>query len=254
MPTIKVSPHVVDQGLAEIYQSMETKMAIVRPEGNDVFTRITPYVLCRDFIVDVYTYAKAGKAFSIYNMIYDPAKDVPAFDRICLLVKFPNQKAMDCFNVNLGHLWNIELLNGMVPSVPREVGELEILMDGDGQWLRSCLLWSFYTSLLRIFCYNLDGDKPWPEQMRECHARKTDGRLLGSIDPETFDRLVCDLDLLVRPDWCGFDPATENIGTIHHNSGIYSVFGTHLELDEGSVRRNKHWQFYKEQGWKLHTN
>lgn len=248
---INISQHVKDNGLGEIYQSMENKMALLRPAEDASFTRITPYVLCRDFIVDVYTYAKFGKEFEVYGMTLDPTKEMPVMDRVYLAMTFPNPASRNNFFENLDHLHAIELANDFEPTSTQDA-ENGIVLCGDGKWLGSCLLWSLYTSLLRIFCYELKGDKPWFELMREKKG-KTDADLLGSVDPETFIRVVSDLSCLVTPTWCGFDPAEEPVYTIHHNSGFYSVFGSHRELDEEAVRRNKHWQLYKEAGWTLRT-
>lgn len=249
---IKTSPHVKDQGLAEIYQSMKNKMALLRPEADGTYTRITPYVLCRDFVVDVFTYAKAGEVFSIYSMTFDPTKEKVLMDRACIAMKFPNKKAKTNFMVNLPRLHAIEDANKFTHTVVKEVEELEVIIEGSGKWLESCLLWSLYTSLLRCFCYGLESPD-WIAEFKETYPDKTDAKLVGSLDRGTFDKILADLSVLVTSDWCGFSPKEFDVGVIHHNSGFYSVFGSHLELNPDSVRQNKHWKQFKEAGWQLHT-
>ena len=88
---IKITTKLPDSvHLAEIYQSMRTKQALAIPTNKDTFERITPYVLCRDFLVDVYTFSEAKKAFQIYGMEFDGTKHSPSWDGVYLLQQFPD--------------------------------------------------------------------------------------------------------------------------------------------------------------------
>ena len=80
--TTKISkePH-----LSEIYQSMITKQALLRKISNTEYERITPFVLCRDFLVDVYTFSKAKRDFSIYGMSFNGATESQDYNNIYIL-------------------------------------------------------------------------------------------------------------------------------------------------------------------------
>lgn len=252
-PFIEISANVGDKKLGEIYQSMGNKMALLRKEG-DKYIRITPYVLCRDFLVDVFSFSKVGKAFGIYKMKFDPTVERLPED-VHLLVQFPSKEAKDFFFKNLGFLHGIELANNYVVTDPIQCKEdLEVILEADKRWLDSCLSWSLYTSLVRIFCYEIGAEGSWIDFFLTKHEDSTDAQLLKSVDRETLDRILADLKLLKMKQWCGFDPLKIHVGTIHHNSGFYSVFGTHREIDPSSVQQNQHWQYFRDAGFKLHTS
>lgn len=252
-PTIKPSKHLVDTGLAEIYQDMGITMALLTRQSQTEYTRITPYVKCRDFLVDVYSYSKAKKTFAIYGMSFDPTKELPAEDGVYLAMIFPNEKAEEAFKTALPQLHAIELANEMevtefYPGVEGKVS----LLTGSKKWLRNCLTFSLYTALIRCLSYGV-GDN-WLASMKKEFSKKTDGRLVSSVADETWERILADLKTIEVKQFCGFDPNKDSVGTIHHNSGFFSVFGSHRELSQDAVRTNTHWKHFREQGWKLHTN
>ncbi len=240
MTSVKVSPNVVENGLGEIYQSMSTKMALLTRQSPLEFTRITPFVQCRDFLVDVYTFIRAGKTeFSegdIYGMTLP--KDSPAEDGAYLQLIFPSPAAQACFEKQLPFLHAIEKANNY------KVTELLLggVLVGDKQWLTNCLSWSLYTSLVRCLCYDFGEEQDWIKAMATKHKGSTDGKLVASVAGEVWINVLCDLALLTAEDY-----------VIHHNSGFYSVFGTHRELSKKEIKNNKHWKHFKELGWPLHT-
>ena len=251
--SILKSPHLSDEGLGEIYQSVALKMALLTRQGPGEFTRITPYVVCRDFLVDVYTYNKANKAFQVYGMKFDPTLERPQLDGVFLSLIFPTNETQENFEKNLEVLFNIELANGMEVSeyIPVEDEKKTTVLLGSAKWLANCLTFSLYTALLRVLCYKLGDD--WIHSMSTEHSKKTDGVLVTSIARETWEKILSDLKLLKTEVFCGFDPSKSDVFTVHHNSGLFSVFGTHRELSVSLLRNNKHWKQFKAQGWKLHT-
>lgn len=250
--SIKKSPNLVENGLAEIYQDMAITMALLTRQEPTEFTRITPFVKCRDFLCDVFTYAKANKVFGIWGMQHDPTKDKPQEDGLYIACIFPNETKQANFERAIEQLWAIEMANGMEPTefIPHIDGGTGILIADKG-WLRSCLSFSLYTSLLRCLSYGIGED--WLKGMKTTFAKKTDGALVLSVSDEVWELVLNNLDLLKLPDFCGFDPTKVDVSWIHHNSGFYSVFGKHRELRVDTVRQNAHWKHFKEQGWKLAT-
>lgn len=252
--TISDSKNLKENGLGEIYQSMAMKMALLTQQGPGEFTRITPYVQCRDFLVDVFTFSKVGKTFEIYGMSHNPELDKPQEDGVYLSIIFPNEKAQKNFEANLDHLYQIEAMNeiGFTEYVPQEKANYGVVL-ADRAWLQNCLTFSLYTSLLRVFCYDVDVDEGWIVAMKTRHKGSTDGALVSSVDDETWVRALENLQNIKTDTFCGYDPKTTNIHTIHHTSGFYSVFGTHRELDAALQATNAHWKYFKEAGWKLFT-
>lgn len=252
---IKDSPNLPKGGLAEIYQDMGVTMALLTRQGPTEFTRITPFVKCRDFIVDVFTYDKAEKKFGIYGMAYDPSKDRVQWDGVYLQLIFPSPAAQQNFEAHLSQtLHPIELANQMTPTeyTPLETKQQAVVI-ADKKWLLSCLSWSLYTAIVRCMCYGMPDGSKWIEVMSTTYKDKTDGRLVASVDGSVWKAVLENLETLALPEFCGFKPSGSNIGTIHHNSGFFSVFGTHRELSRDSVMKNTHWKHFKDAGWTLNT-
>lgn len=254
--SIKNSPNLVEGGLGEIYQSIQTKMALLAPNG-DEFIRITPYVLCRDFLVDVYTFTKRNQKFGIYGMSFNPKKDQPSMNEACLALKFPSQDSQNRFDKQLDVLHSIELANEFKQTEYIPLEDKTGIIIGDKKWLGSCLLWSLYTSLARILCYDLNGENDFVKVMRarflacgQDPQAETDAFLVNSVSDATWNRILSNLKELELPEFCGL---SEGVRNIHHTSGFYSVFGTHQELDVQTLRTNKHWQHFKSLGWDLYN-
>ncbi len=239
---ISVSPSVKEDGLAEVYQSVALRMALLRPEKGN-YVRITPFVQCRDFLCDVYTFSKVGKSFEIYGCHFDPAKEKLPEEGVWLALKFPEKKK-NFFMANLHRIHDIEKINGLSLTGAVDLGETTVIY-GSAGWLTSCPKFSLYTSLLRTFCYKPETD--WDK------ANNEDAKLLRSVDKPTFLRVLADLKVLDLKDFCGFDATKVDAYRIHHNSGFYSVFGSHREIDPEAVKQNSHWKHFKEQGWTLFT-
>ena len=247
--TITKSPSVTDGGLGEIYQSMDLKMALLRPEGEG-YIRITPFVKCRDFLTDVYTFSRMApkRKFAIYGCQFDPKKEEVPTDGVYMELRFPSPNVKETFQQNLARLHEIEVHNNLVPTSTVDLGETTVTI-GAAKWCANCLLFSLYTSILRLLCYPIREDG-----LLDKGTKGTDADLFNSVAPETWRRILMDLDSIRTEEFCGFSPQDNSTGTIHHNSGFYSVFGSHRELDSSLIKENKHWKHFKEQGWKLHTS
>lgn len=254
---VSVSTHakVKDEGLGQIYQTMACKQALLLPDDKGGFTRITPLVLCRDFLVDVYTFDESGRDFRIYGM--EKSAEKPSREGVYLYLVPPKKGTKDEFMKNITLIHNIEIINGFDPTQVFEVEEDEkgLVVVGDKKWLMSCLSFSLYSSLLRVACYEL-GDN-WIESMHKQYKndknRATDAMLVSSVSDKTWDRILSDLSLLDMATFCGFDPKKEDEYIIHHNQGFYSTFGNHRELDQNAVRKNLHWQHFNSEGFELYT-
>ena len=256
MKTAKITTNLPDsQDLAEIYQSMTVKQALLRGSGG-VYERITPFVLCRDFLVDVYSFSIAKKDFSIYGMEFKGSQHRPEWLCLPILLRFPDKKAKGNFLDHLEILHKLEKHNRWEPTKVYEVSDLEMVAEGNMLWLASCLTVSLYTFLLRALCYEFAVKYPgsWEWILLFGKLKGTDPRYAASIPEATWRLILDDLSCLqILKDFCGFDASKEEVRTVHHNSGLISVFGYHSELSQVAVKKNTHWKFMQEQGISTYT-
>lgn len=242
------------QSLAEIYQSMNLHLALVKPtEEKDVYERITAFVKCRDFLCDVYSFSKAKMDFSIYSMKFAGSKESPDYDAVYLMAQFPDKDAKKSFLEHMELLKEIEKKNDFeVTTVVTLEGTEDVVLLGDKKWLASCLTFSLYTFLLRVLCYKFANKKDWLKEFAK--EKHSDSRYVESIHADTWKKILDDLSVLNVKPWCGLDPKTMGTSAVHHNSGFVSVFGSHTEISIDSVKKNEHWKHFKELGFKLSTN
>ena len=261
MKTAKITTKLPDsQDLAEIYQSMTVKQALLRG-ADGVYERITPFVLCRDFLVDVYSFSLAKKDFGIYGMSFAGSTEQPEHRSLPVLLCFPNTAAEKAFLAHMPLLHQLEAHNKWPRTTLYKVSDLEIVAEGSVDWLGSCLLISLYTFLLRALCYTFateseDGelyDSWWKWILVFGKLQGTDPRYAASIAAQAWEMIFDDLSSLRLKEFCGFDVSKEAVRTVHHNSGLISVFGCHSELSQAAVKKNKHWQHMQEQGIATYT-
>ena len=234
------------QKLGEIYQSMKTKQALVIPAGKNTFERITPYVLCRDFLVDVYTFSEAKKAFEIYGMSFDGKNNSPSWDGVYMLQQFPDENIQERFLRHVERLNELEADNHIPQTHVTELTPTEVLIVGHKQWLTNCLYFSLYTLLLRGLSYDTKLSSRWWKDLGQ--LKTTDGVYFKSIAPETWVKICDALAVLNSPYFCGLSPKEHPDYVVHHNSGIISVLGKHSEQHHDSVRKNKHWALLRQRG------
>ena len=255
MKTAKITTKLPDsQDLAEIYQSMTVKQALLRG-ADGVYERITPYVLCRDFLVDVYSFSNAKKDFGIYGMAFNGSKEQPEHHHLPILLRFPSKQTKEIFLNHILLLRDLEDHNRWGWTDLYQVNDLEIIAEGSAEWLSSCLLVSLYTFLLRALCYDFEtkASDGWKWILAFGNLKGTDPRYAASIAAPTWERIFADLAILRMKDFCGFDTNKEEIRTVHHNSGFISVFGYHTELSQAAVHRNAHWKHMQKQGIRTYT-
>ena len=251
--SFKIVEKVKDGGLAEIYQSCGTRMALLRTTDKaDVLDKITAFVKCRDFLVDSYSYHKAKKNFKIYGFEFKAAAEELNYDQVRLLLDFSTAPEQSNFENHLKFIRDIETANNMSKTTIHKVDgkSNQIVMIGDARWLQNCLMFSFYTFLARLACYPVSASATnYRSWIAELGTQKTsDGKYVKSIAAGTWDKILTNLTLLETDDFCGFNPKEEEVHTIHHNSGMISVLGYHTEINEETVKKNPHWKLMQERG------
>lgn len=242
-----------EAGLAEIYQSVNLKMALLNPDGKENYIRITTFVKCRDFLTDVFSFSKAKKDFAIYGMAFQGSKYQADTSAVRLLLDFPDQKTLEIFQKQLKYIQGIEEANKLSLSTLTKYKDLQFVLVGDKQWVQNCLHFSLYTLLVRGLCAPIKDVKDWMAELSKVE-NNTDAALCGSVAKTTWKRIFADLSELETKDFCGFPVAEKDIGRIHHNSGFISVFGLHREISWNAVVANKHWQEMKSREYVLHKN
>lgn len=253
--TVTKDPSVNDgMGYAEIGQSQHTKQALLVREGDLKFRRITGFVLCRDFLVDTYSFAKENKDFGIYGFSFKGSKMQPDWNSCNIMMKFDSPASRENFLTHVEQiLHKIEKQNKIDPTVIFSIAgdDNNLVVVGDVKWLQNCLTFSLYSLLLRCMCYKYDGSKDWITVFSKMHS--SDSKYIASVPRKTLDKVLADLSLIETKTFCGFDPKKHGTGTIHHNSGFISVFGSHTEISEDTVRENQHWQTLTKAGLESHT-
>lgn len=248
---VTIDPSVKDGGMAEIYQSQNTKQALLRKVDDHNFVRITNFVKCRDFLVDTYSFAKENKDFGIYGFSFQGSKMQPDWTGAYIMLHFSDAKSRQNFLEQVEIIQAIEEKNKFTPTKVLKVeGSQDLIAVGDKKWLGNCLMFSFYSLLLRIACYDLNTEKDWIADFSS--KQHSDSKYIAAVPRKSMDKILADLSLLETPTFCGFDPKKDSVGSIHHNSGFISVFGWHTEISPETVKKNKHWKLMQERG--LETN
>jgi hypothetical protein len=250
-----IHPWKGGRGLAEIYQSMNLKISLLKKRKDSkrksgVFDEVTPGVLCRDFLADVYTSAVQKYKFSIYGMSWDGTKNQPDWEAVYLKLVFPNDNAKQDFKKNIKFLHEIEK-NNHIPLTKfyDKMGKIGMVV-GDKSWLLNALRASLYTFLIRSFCYSIKTND-WIKELGK--KDYTDSRYISSINRDTWNRILKDIKSIDTDLYCGLDHKKDGMGAIHHNSGFVSVFGKHSEMNPSVVKKNRHWQEMGKRGFKLYT-
>lgn len=253
MKSVVVSKHKnVNDGVgyAEIGQSQHTKQALLM--RNDAsFTRITGFVLCRDFLVDSYSYAKVKKDFGIYGFSFKGSQMQPDWTGAHIQMHFSDAESRENFLKHIPQIMHkIEKSNQykLTEIMEIEGNKLDLVAVGDVKWLQNCLSFSLWSLLLRVCCYSFDATKDWIKEFGSLST--SDSLYISSVPRKTLDKVLDDLSNIATDTFCGFDPANPNVGVgmIHHNSGFISVFGHHTEINPSTVKKNAHWQEMQKRG------
>lgn len=247
-----IKPWKGGRGLAEIYQSMQLKMSLLKKQAGKkrTFDEVTPGVMCRDFLADVYTSVVQKYDFRIYGFGWKGTKDIPNWEAVYLKLNFPNLEAKENFKNNIKFLHKIEDDNGISRTIFYDKINKIGMIVGDKAWLRNVLTASLYTFLIRSFCYTIKSDDWIKELGKQAH---TDSAYIKSIDRSTWDKILKDIKSLHTDYFCGLDHKKDGMSAVHHNSGFVSVFGKHSEMSPATVKKNKHWQEMGKRGFKLFT-
>lgn len=230
--------------LGELVQSTKVKFSVLKPV-EDNYEQITPFVLCRDFICDVYYSSLVKKDISIYGMEFKGSEVSPSWDSVYLQLYFPSEKMKKQLYENISILHSIEDKSGVVRSEILDLSPKQSVVIGNKEWLNSALSLSLYTLLIRLFCNKFENED-WITQIIE--SKSTDSKYLADFPRATLDAILNDLSILKMENWCGLE--FDDIHAVHSNSGIIAVCSKSSESSTAFVKMNKHWQHIQKLGLK----
>lgn len=239
-----------DDYLSEISQSMPVNLCLLERNDEKTFTEITTYVQCYDFLCDAYSSSIEKVDFGIYGFKWEGSKRSPDSTGIYLGVRFPNAATRATFLKNIHFLHAIEEKNGFPLTEFHSIGDNCGLSIGSTKWLANCLTLRLYLFLFRAFSYDLKTND-WITELSDKDF--TDSQYVKNLERESWDKILSDLSSIATDYFCGMSFKADGTGAVHHNSGFFSTFSTHREINTAVVKKGKHWQEMKKRGFKLKT-
>jgi hypothetical protein len=160
---MKFIPTAFTNGLAEIGQQLQIKVAFLNKTKDGHYTNAHIFVLCRDFLGDTLDAIEKKRTNTIYGFTFNPKKQQIIQNQTKLVWKFPNEKTRKNFLANLPSLHAIESANKCRKTTARAVTigkDLYIITTGSSFWLKSIFNISLYTFILKSLGYDLIRDLP----------------------------------------------------------------------------------------------
>lgn len=247
--TITVHPIEQKKNLSEIYQSMDIKFSILEKMDDFNYKQISTPVKCVDFICDSYTATKQKAKFAIYGYSWNGEQNPLSFDEVRLYLEFPDKKSYENFISQLSIIHKIENDNKIPNTQVFTLDKNKAIVLGNNSWLSNCLTLRLYLFLLRIIAYPYKNINNWLEELREKNV--SDGKYAKSMRMSSWNRILSDLNSIKDTGrFCGLN-FKGGTSRLHHNAGIFSVLGSHSEINPQTVHKNKHYQVLKERGFEM---
>lgn len=247
----KVTPFKAVVGLAQISQSMDVQMCLMMKEDDASYKEVTPYVKCYDFLVDSYSASKEGHNFSIYGFSWKGKERTPDLENVNLNIRFPSKEVKETFKANLHFLHEIEAKNNIPLTVFYDTGDNTGIAIGHKEWLQNCIKLRLYLFLFRGFSYKFT-TSDWITELGANGS--SDAEYVRNLPRPSWDRILNDLTSIHTDFFCGLSFSKDGTGGVHHNSGFFSTFSYHTEMNPDTIKKGKHWQVMKERGFALFTN
>ena len=160
MTKIKVSKYKHPFSLAEIFQSLDIKMAFVNKDLQEV----TAPCKCRDFLGDCIWSYKTKNEINIYGFKYDFKKEPYDLETTRMTLKFPTDVSKEYFLKNFSWLTDLEEKYGLPKSTVQETTEKDtLLVEGDKEWQTAPWKISLYTYFFKVLSYKDKAELKDPE-------------------------------------------------------------------------------------------
>ena len=141
--------------LAEEDQYIKTKFFIVNKLEENLYEKKTPNILCRDFLNDVLYCITFNTNINIYSFSYNQEKENLDKENIYLCLKFASKKQKENFIFNFKFLTKLESFYNLKTFTSYEDTDkfLTLLIKHSPIWFSNTMSLSFFTFILRCFCY-----------------------------------------------------------------------------------------------------
>jgi hypothetical protein len=214
--------------LSEINQLTSIKFAHCMLTDKDTYTQLTPFCKCRDFFNDLILKNQLNINFNIYGFKY--LKDIKQRDEdhTILALFIPDKKEYNNFLNNiLIYLPEIEKTNEIKPYelvFPTNLKSY-IIIKADKYWQSHTLLLSFFTFLLRCFCYPIEHKNNFYINILNSEYKdKQLNREINYINSLEIKKLLFFQNNLKQliPENYKQSPYGESIFIFHDQSGFYN--------------------------------
>lgn len=168
----KIFNDTVTTSLTQIHQHNMMKFALCRYDSElDRVVQCHQWVLCRDFMHDIYVGAESNRETAIFGLRYKTTDPRPDPEQASVLLKFPADGAtLKNFQNNFHILKNIEESLDFAVSYCELVEypgtEPVLWLVGDLKWTLTSLSWSLYTYILKCLGYELPKEMNWMDAIK----------------------------------------------------------------------------------------
>jgi hypothetical protein len=215
----------VEQHLAEIAQTVNTKFSFAKVNEDGTVDRLHEWIKCRDFLGDVLLSDKYQKDFEVYGF---RASRVKRGDKLEFVVKFPDEKVQENFLNNYSKILHpIEEKHGLkLTDVKffKNLKEHTVLITADEWWTKAIPLISLYSYLIKVCCYAYTNPTDWMESL----PSGVEGNYIsGDSRKKLIEKLLSNLRFVFSdfPTLSGWaDEQNMDTRLIHNSSGFYTLF------------------------------
>lgn len=148
--------------LVQINQTTSILFAHCTQITEDTYEQITPFCRCRDFFNDLILKNQLKEDFIVYNFKYLQELKQRDEDFTLFALSISNKQEYNNFLINIKrYLPQIELTNKINPYelIIPENSKSIIIIKADKYWQSHPLILSFFTFILRCFCYTFDNNQ-----------------------------------------------------------------------------------------------
>lgn len=149
--------------LSQINQVTSILFAHCILKDKDTYEQSTPFCKCRDYFNDLIIKNQSKETFTIYGFVFDiTQKKQRDEDHTLFALSIPDYVEYNNFIKNIIiYLPKIELTNKIKPYeliIPKNSNSI-LIIKADKYWQSHPLILSFFTFILRCFCYPLQKNK-----------------------------------------------------------------------------------------------
>lgn len=231
---IKFDYKVYDKNIAVEDQNLVVKFAHVNTV-NGVWTNVTDFSECRDFMGDALYADHTKKNLKIYGFTCEPLVRTLAKSSVCIGIEFPSQDVMDIFLKNYPVMMPVEDVfkdKGVILFPDKLIAVIKF----KALWKKSIFGISYLTFLLKSLCYTLDSNKDLMTQIKESTWINEDSWNGEKVELPTkearyardcfkeLQKLPAIIEQIMKKQTTVHGIDDDDPYNVHHNTGFYSTF------------------------------